>query len=347
MPVDDCLYRFVEVRGGIPNSLGTAFYIDGGVFVSCWHVIQAHSAFSKYYDSDNNKVIFDPSDTRLEGKQNPIYNVSWRKHRDTIHNQHYDIAIGIPHPGEPTPDQMLVVELTARPNELGLLNCRGFGEADTLVLGTREFRYTSDDAMHGRFAIDSTLAPGYSGSPVFEGERVIAIVCSRDIYKGCGYCLPVSRFWWWLENLVDEFPVIEGEPPGEVVLTAEQKEIKKYPTSISVSRIDAPIDELYKIGYKSITREEDLREFFNKVNVNIAKSCNTKVDDQRYCIDDGGLSSKNARETWKDALRNAWICSGRTIGAILETGRPFDEEFLSKTDKKIVSDLKLLLKKKK
>ena len=335
---DKSIYRLVEEIDGVVHNLGTCFHIGSGTFLTCWHVLLSHESLKgKEKDIRDQPIHFGENTYLIGGTPERLYNLSWKRHWDPHHNQYFDVAAGRLPPGEPIPDS-LSYNLNFTPQDSIELKCRGYGESNSNLKGTRTFHCAGQDSRTCYFVMDNSLAPGYSGSPVFKDDRVIGIICADNSNKACSYGIGINRIWQWLEST---FGSLEHSTP--IFSDPVECEISKYPLTINFKLYNLHTAELSEIVLLKLLSIENTVEFIHEVNTNLLAVTDLPDAHRSLVIDEFSLSKHNVRSFIHDMFYNAASKSSRTVGAILETNSVFAESRLTENEQILIQQTKQLL----
>lgn len=337
---DNSIYRLVEEISGVAHNLGTCFHIGGGIFLTCWHVLASHESL-KGQNIQNEVIHFPPNTYLIGGKPERLYNLTWRRHWDTQHNQYFDIAAGQLSPGEQIPEN-LPYNFNFIPSESAEMKCRGYGESNGTLRGTRTIHYAGQDSRTCCFIMDNSLAPGYSGSPIFLNQRVVGIVCADNVNKSCSYGLGLNRIWHWLEGVYGSFTT-----SNLVTIDPEQDEISRYPLSINYKLYELNIAKLVDIALPRLKNINQTKDFIDEVNRNLIAVTDIRKGEEHSLIIEIDCLHEDSFKSFVDSMfRNAASKSSRTVGAILETKPIYDEKMLTEEEQRIVQKVKERLAKK-
>ncbi|MFT4929130.1 MAG: hypothetical protein ACI8WB_005260 [Phenylobacterium sp.] len=343
MDVEQSIYRIIELQNGIPTVLGTASYVEGGFFFTCWHVLQAHSQCSTAHPPEES-FHTDQNTYLLGGSPEPIYNITWQRHHDKIYNQYYDFAVGRLPPGAIEPARLPISIETLNSDQKDLI-CKGYGEEDPNQLGTRIRNYAGYEAQNGRYQLDNALAPGFSGSPVFCNGAVVAVAAADNINRSLAYCIPINCILHWVERTF-ELSVPQTTPAHNQTYTPEQIEIAKYPIAIHFDTHEIPIEALIEILLSRRQSIEEIKVSIRECNQNLSLVSNLNQKNKLILIDIFDISeSSGPRSYARDVFLQAIRKSSRTVAALIEAEDIFSTTLLTSEQSDIVTKTKQLLRK--
>jgi hypothetical protein len=331
------IYRVVEEIDGRPIRLGTAFFVEGGRFLTCRHVIKAHS--SKPWKNGSVGVVDLSGNSYLDGGLgDPIHQLIWHPYHDEEFPQDFDIAVGQLPQGHPEPPRLGVEFGHLSPDQSGL-TVFGFGEENDKSLGYRTHKFAGYDNEKGRFRLDGTCAPGFSGGPVLRNRVAIAVVCSDNLQRTVSYAIPLARIWRWLDHICPPQP---GPPAGKVI--DEVAQIAGYPLAGGLCNLGRGHDVIARRLAETVCSDQHIKGFLGKVEANLRDTVANEGLLPGLVIDFLDLSPGGPKARGQELIALALTKSRRTAAALILTGSNFHDELLDSDQREAVEEALMRLK---
>ena len=186
------------------KSTGTGFYIDNGIILTCYHVVQ-NNLHIIVKTLDKNKQMFDNKAKIKYIFPDDDLAVIEVENKDIIYNV-FDYYI-----------------LTEKINNLEV-NTVGFPLNSTTIKVNKGVISGHQDS---NFQTDSTLNPGNSGGPLLYNNKVIGINQSKlsGNASNTGYAIPIFRFLILYKLKIKQLKLINNKP---TLLFRYQKNKQKF-----------------------------------------------------------------------------------------------------------------------
>lgn len=334
------VFRVVEEVDGRPMRLGTAFFVGAGWFLTCRHVIGAHS--SNPWQNGQVAPVDLSADTYLEGGlTDPLHQIKWYPYFEEEFCQDFDVAVGLLPTGHSLPTALGVSFDTLFLDQQGL-SVYGYGEQNDKSFGYRTRNFAGKDQRQGRIRLDGTCAPGFSGGPVIRNDVAVAIACSDNMHRTVSYAIPLSRIWHWLEH---NFPPSTPTPPasggtGKRGRSIDINIIIRIPLAGGITDLGSGHDLIARhLAEKVFANAPAVKGFIGNVNANLEGTIKGSPDLFRGIkIDPLEIPSGSPVACAQETIALALSKSRRTAAALILTDDHFREEFLDDDLKTAMSE---------